>query len=75
MDSSLDRRPIPPMWRQVIPGVVALATRVDPPPDNVRISRIRLGWTSGNMGSICEDQAKILVEEYVQRCRGVHGKL
>ena len=44
-------------------------------PDNVWISRIRLGWTSGNMGNICEDQAKILVEEYVERCRGVHGKL
>ena len=27
------------------------------------------------MGNICEDQEKILVEEYVQRCRGVHGKL
>ena len=44
-------------------------------PDNVRVSQIRLGWTSRNVGNICEDQAKILVEEYVQRCRGVHGKL
>ena len=44
-------------------------------PDNVRVSRIRLGWTLRNMGNICEDQDKILVEEYVQRYRGVHGKL
>ena len=43
--------------------------------DNVRISRIRLSCTLGNIGKICEDQAKILVEEYVQRCLGVHGKL
>ena len=27
-DSSLDRRPIPPMWHRVVPGVGALATRV-----------------------------------------------
>ena len=31
MDSSLDRRPIPPTWRRVVPGAGALATRVDPP--------------------------------------------
>ena len=30
-DSSLDRRPIPPTWRRVVPGASALATRVDPP--------------------------------------------
>ena len=31
MDSSLDRRPIPPSWRRVVPGADALATRIDPP--------------------------------------------
>ena len=30
-DSSLDRRPIPPSWRRVVPGADALATRIDPP--------------------------------------------
>ena len=35
-------------------------------PDNVRILRIGIGWTSGSMGNICEDQTKILVEEYVE---------
>ena len=30
-DSSLDRRPIPPTWRRVVPGAHVLATRVDPP--------------------------------------------
>ena len=43
--------------------------------DNIQISRIRLSWTSGIMGNICEDKAKILVEKYVQRCCGVHRKL
>ena len=31
MDSSLDRRPTPSSWRRVVPGVGALATRVEPP--------------------------------------------
>ena len=44
-------------------------------PDNVPVSRIRLGWTSKNMGNFCESQPKILVEEYVQRYSRVHGKL
>ena len=44
-------------------------------PDNVWVSWIRLGWTSRTMGNFCEDQAKILVEEYVQRYRRVHGKI
>ena len=30
-DSSLDRRPIPPPRRRVVPGVDMFATRVDPP--------------------------------------------
>ena len=34
-DSSLDRRPIPPSWRRVVPVASALATRVDPPQDRV----------------------------------------
>ena len=34
-------------------------------PDNVRVLRIRLGWTLRNMGNFCEDKAKILVEKYV----------
>ena len=30
-DWSLDRRPIPPTWRRVVPAAGALATRVHPP--------------------------------------------
>ena len=36
--------------------------------NSIRISRILLGWISGNVGDICNDQEKILVEEYVQGC-------
>ena len=28
--------------------------------DNIRISRIQLGWTMGNMGDICKDQTKTI---------------
>ena len=43
--------------------------------NNIWISWIWLGFTSGYVGDIRKDQTKILVEEYVQGHNEVHRKL